>query len=121
MNLKAKILILTVLAVLAILYAGNSVLAQPGGGLITVPNPLGNVRDIGGLLHRIAGFLFAIAAPILTIMVLWAGFQFLTSAGEPEKLATARKTLLWAVLGFAIVLINWGFAYIVREVLRGGQ
>lgn len=110
--------ILTIALFLVILNLGSVALAQV---TIAIPNPLGDVQDIGGLLHRIAVFLLQIASPILVIMVLWAGFQFLTSAGEPEKLTTARKTLLWAVLGFAIVLINWGFSYIIREVLRGGQ
>lgn len=116
---NAKILILTAVVTFGILVVGNSVLAQPGAGAITIPNPL-DCPDIGCVLQRIASFLFMIATPILTIMVLWAGFLFMTSAGNDQKIADARKVLFGAVIGFAIVLINWGFASIVSEILGAG-
>lgn len=116
---KIPVFVLTLLLGLAILYAGKIVFAQQVG-TITIPNPLG-CQDIGCVLERIASFLLKVAAPILTIMVLWAGFLFLTSAGNPQGIEKARKTLLWAVIGFAIVLINWGFASIVKEIIGGGK
>jgi hypothetical protein len=112
--MKTKIYILTVVFALAILALGKIASAQ-----VSIPNPLG-CPDVGCVLRRIADFLLVIATPILTIMVLWAGFLFLTSAGNPQKVADARKALLWAVIGFAIVLINWGFASIIQEILSGG-
>jgi spore maturation protein SpmA len=102
---------------LAILLMGKVASAQGG---ITIPNPIA-CEEIGCVLEKVASFLLKIATPILTIMVLWAGFLFLTSAGNPEKVAKARQALLWAVIGFAIVLINWGFASIVKEILGGGK
>lgn len=113
--MKAKIYVLTAAAALGMLVVGNIASAQ-----ISIPNPLG-CDDVGCVLQRIANFLLIIATPILTIMVLWAGYLFLTSAGNEQKVADARKALVWAVIGFAIVLINWGFASIIKEVLGGGQ
>lgn len=124
MNLSMKIGILTVVLLLVTLFASSGMLVQardPGVPAIGIPNPLGDVRDIGGVLERIASFLFIIATPILTIMVLWSGFLFLTSAGVPAKLVQAKQALLWAILGFAIVLINWGFAHIIAEILGAGR
>ncbi len=116
---KGIFISLTGLVVLAILFLGLSTFAQQSGG-ISIPNPL-SCPDVGCVLKRIAGFLFAIATPILAIMVIWAGFLFLTSGGNPEKVATAKKALIWAVIGFAIVLINWGFADIIAEILGGSE
>jgi hypothetical protein len=119
MNAKidAKIAILTVALLLGILVSGNNASAQ-----FSIPNPLrGECDNVSCVLRAIANFLLTIAIPILTIMVLWAGYLFLTSAGSEEKIRDARKALLWAVIGFAIVLINWGFASIVQEILGGGR
>lgn len=113
-NMNAKFSLLTGALALGMLVLGNFASAQ-----ISIPNPLG-CNDVGCVLQKIASFLLTIATPILTIMVLWAGYLFLTSAGNEEKIREARKALLWAVIGFAIVLINWGFASIVEEILGGG-
>lgn len=109
-----RILCLLIISViLGGLALGNNALAQ-------IENPLGGADTIAEVLQRIASFLLTIAAPILVIMVLSAGFMYLTSAGVPEKIKQANRALLWAVIGFAVILINWGFAYIIREILGGG-
>lgn len=120
--MKAKIYILTIAALLVILTLGKIAPAAGVSGGISIPNPLGpNCEDVGCVLQRIAGFLLLIATPILTIMVLWAGFLLLSSGGDPKRVQAGQKALLWAVIGFAIILINWGFASIVEEILGGGN
>lgn len=85
-----------------------------------IPNPL-RYGTIPELFDAITGFLLWIATPILTVMVIWAGFLFLTSGGVPAKIQEAQKALIWAGIGFAIVLINRGIALIIREILGGGS
>jgi hypothetical protein len=116
-RVKLKIIILTVLVIFGILTSTDLALAQR---TIELQNPLG-CPDIECVLRAIANFLLIIASPILVIIVLYSGFLFLVSAGEPEKLGQAKKALLWAVIGFAIILINWGFASIIAEILGGGR
>jgi len=81
-----------------------------------LPNPL-HVTNIADLINKIAGYLMAIAVPITTIMVIVGAFQMLTSGGNPEKFKTGQKTILYAAVGFAIVLISKGITAIVKEVL----
>ena len=38
--------------------------------------------------------------------------------GEPEKFATGRKTILYAVLGYAIIWIGRGIAIIIENLLK---
>jgi hypothetical protein len=92
----------------------------PGPGVFEIPNPL-KCGDIPCVLDEIASFLFWLATPILTIMVLWAAFLFLTSGGDPNRVRAARNTLIWAAVGFAVVFINKGIALIIKEILGGGS
>lgn len=56
--------------------------------------------------------LIAIAAGIAAvIMIIVSGFQFIFSGGESEKAASARKTLLYAVVGLVIIV----FAEVIIE------
>lgn len=101
---------------------GGGVPGQDGGGEpggITIPNPL-QADTIPELLDNIVDFLILISAPILTIMVLWAGFLFLVSGGDPNKVVTARNALIWSAVGFAVILISKGITLIIKEILGGG-
>lgn len=92
---------------------------QPPQRGFTIPNPL-QAQSLTDLLNKIIDFLIVIAAPILVIMVLWAGFLYLTSGGDPTKVQTANKTLMWAAVGFAIILISKGFTLLISNILGGG-
>jgi len=55
--------------------------------------------------------------PLCVIMVLVGAFQMMTAAGNPEKFSQGKKTLTWAAIGFAVVLIAGGVANILKSVL----
>jgi len=37
-------------------------------------------------------------------MIIIGGIQYMTSAGNEEKTNKAKKTILWAIIGIAIVI-----------------
>ena len=111
---------LRVLAVVVLLTAFSGVvLAQgtnePGGGF-TIPNPLtcANFQDC---LQRIIQGLIILAAPVVVVMVVVGAYQILTSAGNPEKVSGAKKTIIYAVIGFAIILLAQGLVFILRDLI----
>lgn len=59
-------------------------------------------------------FIFAV------IFILVAAFNYLTAAGEPEKIKTAHKMLIWAAVAIAIALIAVGATQIIKSFLGGG-
>ncbi len=81
------------------------VLAQPQGA-----GPR-NAQDVINLVAQIATWFETIIFSIAIIMLLVAAFQFLTAAGNEEKVATARKSLVWGLVGIAVAL----FARVARE------
>jgi len=70
-----------------------------------------NVQDIIRLVDQIVQWFETIIFAIAIIMILVAAFQFLTAAGNEEKVATARKSLVWGLVGIAVAL----FARVARE------
>ena len=87
-----------------------------GGGPVTLPNPLG-VSTFNEVLAKIITFLIEIAIPLTAIMALVGGFQMITAAGNPEKFATGRKTLMYAAIGFAVVVLAGGIVSIIKDLL----
>lgn len=92
---------------------------QPGGGNFpgstTLLNPLGDA-SFPALVQRILSWLFTLSIPIVSIMVMVGGYYILTAAGNEERLKTGRNTILYAVIGFAVILISNGVASLIREL-----
>ncbi len=95
---------------------GGTVPGGAGGVTITLINPLA-CDDFGCVAQSIINALFYISIPLVTIMVLIGGFQILTAAGDPEKFTKGRKTIMYAVLGFAIIIIGLGAVSLIRQIL----
>ncbi len=83
------------------------------------PQNTGKCADILCPMQAVINFLFTIAIPLCGIMVLVGGFQMLTAAGDPTKFSNGRKTILYAVVGFAVILVAGGVATLIQNTLGG--
>ncbi len=102
------------------LFSTTVVFAQVGGegGEFELPNPL-QTTSVADLLARIINFLIIyIGPPIFTLMILYGAFQILTAGGDPEKFKTGKKTILYAVIGYAILLVAGGVGFLIKQLLE---
>lgn len=65
-------------------------------------------------VQNIFSIVFAIAAAIAVLMVVIGGLSYVLSAGDPQKTARAKDTILYAVIGLIVSLMSF---VIVRFVL----
>ena len=54
---------------------------------------------------------------IAVLFILVAAFHFLTASGNPEKIATARQMLIYAVIGIAVALLAYAIPFIVEGII----
>lgn len=74
-------------------------------------NPLrGTLFD---LIDNIMGFLMVAGAVVLPFVIIYAAFQMMTAGGDPEKFQTGKKTILYAVIGYGIILLSRGLVYVI--------
>lgn len=95
---------------------------QPGGqsgqpGIIEIPNPL-DITDVVEILNRILGYIWVIAIPISSIMTIYAGVLFMTAGGDEKKIANARRTLLYVIIGIIVVILSTGLHLILEDILK---
>lgn len=86
------------------------------GKVVRIDNFLG-FETIEQLIDAVIPKIIAFATSIVTIMVLWAAYQLLFSGANPSLVEQAKKTLLWTVVGYAIILLGSGIAYIIKDTL----
>lgn len=82
----------------------------------TIENPL-NVNSIVGLLDKIAATVAGIIGTLGVIMLIIAGVLFVTSAGSPEKVNSAKKAFFYAVMGIAVALAATAIINTVKYII----
>lgn len=63
----------------------------------------------------------SIAVLALFIMFLFAGFTYLTSFGNPEKVKKAQATFRYAIIGLIIFVSSYLILKIIDILFLGGQ
>ena len=70
-------------------------------------------RAIADIIKIVLGFL----GIIFLVLILYAGFSWMTSGGNEEKISKAKKIMTAAVVGAAIVLAAYAITFFVVDAL----
>ncbi len=112
--------LLSVLVVFGGILAFRLVFAQ-NFGTDEVSSGLGGSLS-GSDPRAIAGRIINIALGLLGViavgLIIYAGFLWMTSGGEEEKISKAKKLLISAVIGLGIILSSWAIASFVLNRLH---
>ena len=92
--------------------AGASGTDANGNGCAEAPT---NQPSLNEIIARVINILSSLAAVIAVIMIIIAGLRYITSGGDSAKAASARTTILNAVIGLMIAIFA---QVIVRFVLQ---
>ncbi len=90
----------------------NSILSQ---------NPLSGkaeFRTLGGIISAFLNLIFILAGTIMLVMLIYGAVQYTLSGGEKEKLAKARARLMWAIIGFVVIMISFLISQYVQEIFN---
>lgn len=64
-------------------------------------------------VKTIINIVFSIIASIAVLMVVYSSIQFITSQGNSDKVATARKTIIYTAFGLVIMSVAWAVVIFV--------
>ena len=97
---------------------GTGGITNPGtsGGGTTLQNPLKD-QTLPALLNDILGAVVQIGAILLTLMLVWVGFMFVTARGNEEKIREARSALIWTVVGGLILLGAQAISLVIQNTV----
>lgn len=88
---------------------------QPPSPPIKIVNPF-KENTVEGFIRTIVNdILIPIGAVVAVIMIMYAGFLYVTARGNPGQIEKAHKALLWAVIGAAILLGAW----VISQAIQG--
>lgn len=92
-----------------------------GTGTDCLQDPTGTtpVVDPHTLARNIINYLLGFLGIIAVIIILIAGFKWMTAGGTEEKVTEAQTMLIQGVIGLAIILAAWGIAGWVITTISG--
>lgn len=68
-------------------------------------------------LHVLLTTFFGIAGAIAVLVIVIAGFTYITSAGDPQKTARSRMAIIYALVGLAVAISAEAFvAFVVNKL-----
>lgn len=78
-------------------------------------NPDNTEKKLNDTIKLIVNFLSFIVGVVAVIMIIIAGLKYITSGGDSNNVASAKNTILYAIVGLVIVALA---QVIVRFVLQ---
>lgn len=64
---------------------------------------------------------FIFAGIVALFLIIYAGFQFVTSKGDPQQVDGAKKTLTYAIIGLLLILLSFAILNLIATVTGASQ
>jgi hypothetical protein len=74
--------------------------------------------DLKATIVNIISWVLGILALVAVVMIIMGGFQWMTAAGNEEKIEKAKKVISAAVIGLIIVLLAWAIVIFVAGTTK---
>lgn len=72
------------------------------------------------LLESVLGYIWAILAILVVIMLLFAGFKFLTAQGDETKVKEAKQMVMWSLVGIVVMVLAAGVMQLIQNFIQRG-
>lgn len=82
-----------------------------------VAQSTGGTGDLRSLVITIINYVLGFLGLIAVAMIIYGGITYVTAAGEQGKVDSAKKIIMYAVVGLIIVILSYA---IVSTVLKAG-
>jgi len=125
---KALIIFSLLIIILVNFYFIQSVNATDVGAKASVRDQLeaagkpwgGGAPSLGGIMATAIKAFLGLLGIIFLVLIIYAGYTWMTAQGEEEKVTRAKETLQRAIIGLIIIVAAYSITYFVFSNLPGG-
>lgn len=73
-------------------------------------------KQSGDTTQQVLNIVFGVSASIALLMIVISGFRYIVANGDPNSVSSAKRGILYAVIGLIVVLAAYS---IVTFVING--
>ncbi|HLD27083.1 MAG TPA: hypothetical protein VJB63_03960 [Patescibacteria group bacterium] len=81
-----------------------------------IQGPLEGINTLADLINIIVLFIYPFAGILLFIYLVWGGYEYLLSGGNPEKVKGAQGKLTSAIIGFILLFVSYVLVQIIVRI-----
>lgn len=128
MRTNITILLLVIISAVAYInFSAPVAFADPpgsgGAGNITagggITNPLEGSSSITDVLKKVINWMLGLVGFLALIALIIGGARMIIDFGNEEQVKKAKTTILWAVIGLAVVILSYAIINIVTTEILG--
>ncbi len=73
---------------------------------------------VGSIISQMFIIAIGMAAFLCFIWLVWSAFQYITSGGDKNNLANARKRITFAIVGLFLIILAQVIAQFVQQIIQ---
>jgi len=108
---------LSVLPTLALPLAASAQLTEAQDDITAIGGQLGVQSDLPTMVGLGINVLLSVLGIVFVVLVVYAGFLYLTSAGKEDNTKTAKKLLTQSIIGLVIIVAAYAISSYVIDAL----
>ncbi len=73
------------------------------------------IQKLGDLISRMLSFIIPLSGIVLLFVLIWGGYDYMMSQGNPEKIKSAQAKITTGLIGFFLLICS----YLIVRVIAG--
>ncbi len=83
--------------------------------------PLQGYDTIGDVINNLVPFVISIGGILLFFILMWGGYDYVTSQGTPEKIKSANAKITAAIVGFILLVLSFLITRVISYIFGVGE
>lgn len=84
---------------------------------ITIDNPLEGKNTITDIIYAIVGFLYKLSFVVAPLIIVIAGYFFVFSGGDINKVIQGRQMIIYTLIGLLIIMTASGIIALLKKII----
>lgn len=94
---------------------GNACATNPSANICSSQDEAN--QNVDGIIRTITSTLLFLLGAVAVIMIIFSGFKYVASAGDQSKVASAKNTLMYSVVGLIVAIAAYAIVDFVLSRL----
>jgi TRAP-type C4-dicarboxylate transport system permease small subunit len=83
----------------------------------SIQGPLDSrINTLGDLISRVLTFLLPMAGIVLLFVLIWGGYDYMMSQGNPEKIKGAQAKITTGLIGFFLLISSYLIVRVIAAI-----
>jgi hypothetical protein len=88
----------------------------------TLRGPLVGINNIGDVINiTLKQLLLPMASVILLFVIIWGGYDFMMSRGDPGKIKSGKAKLTTGIIGFFLLVFSYLAVTVLSKIFGFGN